>query len=208
MKILNVTVTDKVTIENKDDINSGSVNTVKCVFSLPESFNGLMSMATFKKDGNIYNKTIVDNECYVPHEVLEDKGYVYFGVYAYEQAEDGLVLRESPFLTGFTVEQGSYMGEGQESLIIEPSDFEMYMASMERVKEETKAEIQLIIDNFLDYKNTIESITVNGEKQKIVNRNVDITIPDVSNFVTKEYVDDIVGSINSELSTLTTVGGA
>lgn len=144
MKTLQVTVTDKVTVDYSEDIGSGNVNSIRCIFTLPESFNGLLPIATFKKDGTVYNRAIVNNECYVPHEVLEETGYVYFGVYAYEQVEDTLKLRVSPVISGFGVSKGSYMGEGQESTTIEPSDFELYVKALNDIKDQA----QQIIDDF------------------------------------------------------------
>ena len=144
MKVLKVEVTDQVKINDESNVGTGNVNSIKCEFSLPDSFNGLVPIATFKSQERVFTKAIVNNECYIPNEVLEDAGYVWFGVYAYEQTEEGLILRESPLLSGFTVQKGSYMGEGENESIILPSDFEMYIAAMNKIKEET----QKIADEF------------------------------------------------------------
>ena len=50
MKTLNVIVNDVVTILDKVGINSGNVNSIKCSFVLPESFNGLVPIAAFSKN--------------------------------------------------------------------------------------------------------------------------------------------------------------
>lgn len=145
MKILNVKVTDVVTVLNKENIGSGNVETVQCLIELPQSFDGLTTIASFKKDGKVYDRAVINNECKVPQEVLKEPGYVFFGVYGYESTEDDLILRVSPIVSGFSVGEGSYMGVGENTITpIEPSEYERYIQAMDQIKKEA----QKIIDDF------------------------------------------------------------
>ena len=77
------------------------------------------------------------------------------------------------------------MGKGVESTIIEPSDFEMYMASMNRLREEVikdKEEVQTNVDKIEGYRLNIE------ERIDEYNQNADNKIV--------EYNQNTVGKID------------
>lgn len=152
MVILNVKIkNNNVSVVQESSIGSGNVNDTKCIFELPEEYNELVIKAVFKKDELVYEKTVIENECIIPHEILESAGEVILGVYGYSIENDELVLRKSPTSSYFIVRDGSYLGESAETEVITPSEFDRYIAEMNKIKNETKEysnEAKNIIDNF------------------------------------------------------------
>ena len=109
---------------NKDILNDGEYNIHKCQFDFDEEYNGLVQKAVFSlNDGSSYLETIVNNECNIPIEVLEE-GVLKIGVYAYETNNDELVLRYSPSPDIIHVFDGSYVKDAQNSEGGTPTEYE------------------------------------------------------------------------------------
>lgn len=104
-----------ITITKTEDINAGEYNITTCTFEFSEEFNDLTNMAVFSTCGNSYKTPILNNQCIIPYEVLEEPGNVLLGVYGYEGEED-LTLRYSPTPQYFNVDYGSYKEAGDPEL--------------------------------------------------------------------------------------------
>lgn len=91
-------------------ITTNSLNTIKCVFDLPQEYENLSCVAVFTCIDKVYKQMIVDNECMILKDILKFGGYVKIGVYAFK-GED---LMYSPEPTGFKVTIGSYTEEESE----------------------------------------------------------------------------------------------
>ena len=104
-----------ITITKTKDINAGEYNITTCTFEFSEEFNDLTNMAVFSTCGNSYKTPILNNQCVIPYEVLEEPGNVLLGVYGYEGEED-LTLRYSPTPQYFNVDYGSYREAGDPEL--------------------------------------------------------------------------------------------
>ncbi len=122
MKI-NVTV-NEVQMINSDLLNANEYNVHKCEFVFTEEYDGLTKKAVFtNKDGQTYLQTIVNDECEIPVEVLNQKAAIEIGVYAYEMSGQELALRYSPKPTKAYIDYGSYK-EAENSEPPTPSEVE------------------------------------------------------------------------------------
>lgn len=121
---MEIKVTQNEVKINKDILNDGEYNIHKCQFDFDEEYNGLVQKAVFSlNDGTSYLETIVNNECNIPIEVLEE-GVLKIGVYAYETNNDELVLRYSPSPDIIHVFDGSYVKDAQNSEGGTPTEYE------------------------------------------------------------------------------------
>ena len=178
MRVLNVVVTNKIIIEDKKFIGTGNVNSLKCACSFDESWDNLDKVATFEKNGLVYKRALVDDECLVPNEVLETAGVVCFGVYGYELQGEEVILRKSPLCTEFVVFKGSYKEGQSEPSEVNPTEYEVYIKTMNEIKAETEA----IKDDIL--------VSVD---EKIA----DIDVSQIEGLASKEYVDEKLSEIEA-----------
>lgn len=132
---MNVKVTkDNVSILNKDElkvhVGEYKVNLINFDFSEEYTKDLVLNALFVMNDGSSFQTSILDNECHIPGQVLESKGHVLLGVYAYKVNEDELELRYSPRPDYFNVELGSYNPDAEESQEITPTQFEQYMQAL------------------------------------------------------------------------------
>ena len=154
MKI-NVTK-DKVSIIEKDIVHAGEYNINHIEFEFSAEYTAdLVKNAVFSIKDNVYQTSIINDQCDIPAEILSDFGEVVFGVYAYKVNDDQLELRYSPFPARFTIISGSYDPTAEESEEITPSQFEQYMQalndglnkveeSLKKMDEATSSATQLV----------------------------------------------------------------
>lgn len=239
---MQIKVTQNEVKINKDILNDGEYNIHKCQFVLDEEYTGLVQKAVFTlNDGASYLETIVNNECNIPIEVLEE-GVLKIGVYAYETNNDELVLRYSPSPDIIHVFDGSYVKDAQNSEGGTPTEYEQLES---RVNDELN-EMNALAD---DLEEKVESGYFKGDKgdtgatgpqgpegprgpqgeqgpegpqgpqgekgdtpdltdyytKQEVNSLIPTKTSDLtndSNFITKSYVDGLVGDINTALDTI------
>ena len=102
----------------------------------------------------------------IPAEVLQERGNVIFGVYAYKIIEDKLELRYSPHPTYFDVSIGSYNSEAEESQEITPTQFEQYMQALQNGLKDVQTSLDEINEATDDANELVKDITKkleNGE---------------------------------------------
>lgn len=97
-----------ITLNKTEIVNEGEYNINTCEFELSEEYTELTNMAIFTNGASTFKTMIVDNQCIIPYEVLEQEGTLMVGVYGYECNGDNLVKRYSPTPVAFYVEKGSY----------------------------------------------------------------------------------------------------
>lgn len=125
------------TIEFKQDVdfNAGEYNITTLNFEFSDEYTNLTKMAIFSNCNGTYKTPILNNQCIIPYEVLEEEGQVLLGVYGYEGDED-LTLRYSPTPKYFCVENGSYK-EGNDPDLPKPSEWEQVLALINQAITET-----------------------------------------------------------------------
>ena len=121
---MNIQVTaHEITINQDVDVNSGEYNVTTCNFEFSDEYENLTKMAIFSTCENFYKTSILNNQCTIPSEVLENNGNVLLGVYGYEGDGENLTLRYSPTPKYFNVKNGSYH-EGNDPELPPQSEWE------------------------------------------------------------------------------------
>lgn len=126
------------------EINAGEYNVTPCEFEFSEEYEGLTKEAVFSTCNGVYKCAILNNQCVIPGEVLENLGQVTIGVYGYETDDNELVLRYSPKSQNFYVNKGSYR-EGNDPELPEPSEWERVLEIINEAIEETN-NLNLVAD--------------------------------------------------------------
>lgn len=190
-----------ITLNKTEIVNEGEYNINTCEFELSEEYTGLTNMAIFTNGASTFKTMIVDNQCIIPYEVLEQEGTLMVGVYGYECNGDNLVKRYSPTPVTFYVEKGSYT-LAQDGEQPSPSVIEQMQQEIEKNTNDIT-----IINNTLPTLATKEEIpTKTSELTNDSNFAYESDIPDVSNFITKD-VDDLTNYTPTEdLSEVATTG--
>ena len=200
-------------LQKNIDVNSGEYNIQKCEFVFSSEYEGLTKMAVFSNEESAFKTMIIDNECIIPYEILETDGTIGLGVYGYTMDGENLVKRYSPKPVFFNVELGSYQyaQEGEQ-----PSQdiIEQILAELESQGEDIIA-LQNNLDNLED--NVIPTLATKEEiptkTSQLQNDSdyatktyVDNSIPDVSNFITKEVNNLTNYTLTSDLSSVALSG--
>ena len=159
---------DNVSILNTDLTHVGEYNVDKLTFIFSQEYtDDLVKCAIFTNNaGKSYQTSILNNECFIPAEVLQERGNVIFGVYAYKVIEDKLELRYSPHPTYFDVLLGSYNQDVEESQEITPSQFEQYMQALNNGLNQVQdsiSELNQATDNANDLVDEINKKLENGD---------------------------------------------
>ena len=121
------------TIEiQKDLVNEKEINITKCEFEFAEEItDDLVKKALFTlNNGTTYDLVIVNNECDIPYEVLQEKGQIEIGVIAYQVEDDEYIKRFNPSPAYFSTLQGS-LKESENAGTITPSDLEQYEQALQ-----------------------------------------------------------------------------
>ena len=119
---------DKILINDQYYINQGEININELEFDFSSEYEGLVKKAIFKNSEKAVEKTIFENICTIPPEVLtEDR--IELRVYAYDSQMN---LRYSPTYILINVEKGSYMEGTIPPKVITPSQFEQYEAELNK----------------------------------------------------------------------------
>lgn len=120
----------KIEIE-KTPVNEKEVNITECQFEFSEEIsNEFVKEAYFTLNGESYKQIIVNNECDIPHEVLEEKGTVEIGVVAFIIEDETIVKRYNPSPVYISTLDGS-LKDAENSQPITPSEFEQYEQALQ-----------------------------------------------------------------------------
>lgn len=123
-------------INQNIDINAGEYNITTLNFEFSDEYEGLTKMAVFSNCETSIKTAILNNQCTIPFEVLEEPGQVLLGVYGYEGEDDSLELRYSPEPQYFNVKHGSYQ-DGGEPTIPPKSEWEQLVEEINQAITET-----------------------------------------------------------------------
>lgn len=118
--------TNNVKIVNKPTLYKGEYGVNKCEFEFSDEYTGLVKVAVFKREYDVYKVDVINNVCNIPSEVLARVGTFKMGVYAYETDGEELLIRYSPAMEELTVTNGSYSEGGITPEIITPTQYELY----------------------------------------------------------------------------------
>lgn len=169
---------NKITIDTGHTANKGEYNIRTCNFIFSEDYtDDLSKVAIFTKDGKSYKEYLVNNQCIIPYEVLQTKGTITIGVYAYSLTEEGgeevLEQRFSPAPAQIFMDYGSYVEDAENASHPTPTEIEQLSARISAVE----IDAQQVETNTQDIADIKENKADKSE------------IPDVSNFITKNVND-------------------
>lgn len=135
---MNIQVTPHtIAITINNNINAGEYNITPCEFTFTDEYENLTKEAIFSScDGSVIKTSILNNQCTIPFEVLQQEGNVLLGVYAYETDDDELVLRYSPTPQYFNVKKGSFQ-VGNDPDLPSPTEWERVLEQINQAIEET-----------------------------------------------------------------------
>lgn len=127
----------EVEVINEAMINENEYKINKCFFEFTNEFpEDLTKIALFTKDDKTYKEIILNNECEIPTEVLENDGLCMLGVYV-EKIENGeLSIRYSPTPDSFLIVEGSYKKDAENSKPITPDELEQYQQALQDAIDE------------------------------------------------------------------------
>ena len=137
---MNIEVTkDKVTILNEDYPHENEYKIRKCHFtfdSYTEQFQLKRAIFTSLSTGIMKEIDIINNECDIPVEVLENEyDTVKLGVYSFDietvEGQELLKQRTSPSYDTFTVPTGSYEEGAETPEMITPSQYDIYSQALQ-----------------------------------------------------------------------------
>lgn len=67
---------------------TGNVNSYRCLFDIHSDIEGLAWFCVFAVGEDCYVQQIIDNACYIPHEVLVSENKIKLGCYATNMSQD------------------------------------------------------------------------------------------------------------------------
>lgn len=206
---LNVEVDkDNVKITNKEKIHNGEYKATQCVFNFSEDFDNLTKEAIFEAEDVIKEMPIINNKCDIPAEILSSNYYnCNLRVYGYdvEEVEGQMTvrLRYSPTYDEFPLWRGSYIPNAEQGEEITPTQFEQYLAALNEGLSKVKDGVGLEFnweDTSLGVKREDEEeyqyTDLKGDKGDPGDT------PDLSNYYTKSEIDNMIGDVESTLTTL------
>lgn len=145
-----------IEITEQPDPLTGEVNVEELEFSFSPEWDGLNKIAVFTTLGVTKYQAIENGRCYIPESVLA--GETELGVFGFEMDGDNLKKRLSPRPVNIKFGKGSYI-RGGDSENIQPTDFEKYVAEIEKLIGDIKEVDSIDIED-----NHLIVTYTNGEK--------------------------------------------
>lgn len=141
---------DNVCISN-EQVHKGEFNVNPLHFSFSAEYtDNLVKKVVFSTTfGEHYSETIINNVATIPYEVLEKQGNVLIGVYAYEVADDELVLRYSPTPIYVEIEKGSYVNAEDGTTLVPALTIEQYEQALNEILTNFEIDKQAIINEIV-----------------------------------------------------------
>lgn len=134
---MNIQVTPHtITLTRTTSINAGEYNITPCVFEFSEEYSNLTKEAVFSTCSTTVKTAILNNQCIIPFEVLQEPGNVLIGVFGYDTEDDELILRYSPKPVYFNVVNGSFK-EGNDPDLPAPTEWELVLEQINEAIEKT-----------------------------------------------------------------------
>ena len=182
---MRVKVTEKqVMITEITEVYEGEFGINRCDFTLPKSFDGLSVTAIF----NGIPVPLTDGKCIIPSL---PNGNCIFGVYAYRQNGEEMELMYSPKPTMFFVGKGSFIRDTNVEIPPEVFEYEIYCRMLQGYWRELFGE-----NTLKEYREDAQwyqfySAAAINEMLKNIGEAMDDA------FVSKEYVDNLIGGIEN-----------
>lgn len=117
----------KIEILKDEAVNEKEIDISKCHFEFSEEITSdYVKEAYFTFGGESYKQIIVNDECDIPYEVLQQKGTVELGVVAFLTQDEEEIKRYNPSPAYFDTWLGSLKDDAENSEPITPSEMEQF----------------------------------------------------------------------------------
>lgn len=171
----------------KTPVNEKEINITKVKFEFDSKIpTEYVKKAFFTLNNESYEQIIVNNECDIPSEVLEEKGQVRLGVIAYQVEDEEYIQRFNPSPTYFDTWEGSLVEAHNSS---KPTPTQL---------EQIESEIATLQDNVQELDQNKQDLLVSGENIKTINNesllgsgNLEV-ITDLSDYYTKGQTNNLL----------------
>lgn len=138
---------NQLTITEREQITSGSVNVYQVHFHFSSHWDGLEKIAVFKTPGTTINVPIIKDVCVIPWEVTTTPGYtIRMGIYGLKTME---VILPTIWTNLATVVEGVFIGDA-ESGEHTPDIYDAFLAKLGKIDGEIKSikdEIDAVADD-------------------------------------------------------------
>lgn len=205
---------DRISLAEIHGAVSGSVNYYRCAFAFPPQWQGLSKFAVFTDGDSTCTVMTEDDACIIPAELIANAKTLSVGIYGSSLDEDN-PLRISTDFVNIDIREGAYR-EGTAPEVPQAELWEVYFqkASEQATKvavdaaiaatDAAKAEIDMMNSAAVAEleKHTLLSGNPHGVTPAqlglgSVNNTADIDKP--MSTPTKEYIDEVVGDIDTAL---------
>ena len=137
-------------------LNQGEYQVDKCKFEFADEYADLVKKAIFVNGDTSIDMVIINDECDIPYEVLQNASEFVLKVYGYQVENEELILRYSPTALKIFLREGSYVGSNE---VITPSQFEQYEQALHDGLEEVNTRVdeieEEIDDKIVEIDNTL-----------------------------------------------------
>ena len=150
----------KIVLDKQEAVNEKEINISKCTFEFSEEITeNYVKEAYFTYKGESYKKIIVNDECTIPYEVLQEEGTVEIGVVAYLVENETEIKRYNPSPIWFKTDKGS-LKEAENSQEITPSEMEQY----EQALQDGLSEVNDKLDEIDDALTEVDNLDIDANK--------------------------------------------
>ena len=119
----------------KNPVNEKEINITKCEFEFADEITDeYVKEAYFTYNGKTYKQLIINDECAIPYEVIENKGQVELGVVAYLIDNEEYLKRYNPSPVYFETWIGSLKDKYDNSEEITPTDKEQMEQAIQNME--------------------------------------------------------------------------
>ena len=151
-----------VNVKKSDLINEKEINITKCEFEFTDDYTSeLVKEAIFTYNGTSYKVLILNNECNIPSEVINEQGEVEIGVVAYKIEDNEYIKRFNPTPAYISSFMGSIKDKYENSSTPTPSEVEQLEQEIQNGLEE----IETVVNQA---ENLDINITTEDEITKVV----------------------------------------
>ena len=140
-----MTADQQLTISKKPKIASGDVESVKLKVefdALWDNYSARSAIFYTANDSTVYEKLLTNDECVVPHEVLEEAGILYIGIRGLKA--DGTAIKTSTIIK-YKIAEGAKMA-GETTKEPSPDMYQQFLAAVDSKLDPFRADFEHTLD--------------------------------------------------------------
>lgn len=140
-----MTADQQLTISKKPKIASGDVESVKLKVefdALWDNYSARSAIFYTANDSTVYEKLLTNDECVVPHEVLEEAGILYIGIRGLKA--DGTAIKTSTIIK-YKIAEGAKMA-GETTKEPSPDMYQQFLEAVDSKLDPFRADFEHTLD--------------------------------------------------------------